>query len=216
MSRYLDSQPYWGGTRITDTVNFNCTSGFEATDPNDTYERGMLTTGHCATSNERVYQGYCDSGGCHTTGSMGIATRISYGNYVADAEFLDSSDVGSSLEPDVYTYPYAGQPVYYIGSSFVGMAVCIDGSYTGQNCSGVVLGTEQCEFTGQYTVCHLTEASSNNNTRMCQPGDSGGPVYTAGLTAYGLEESGSQSGTVCFYTELYDALAALNVAMVFA
>lgn len=216
-TRYLDGQPYWGGDSITDTTSGGCTGGFEATDPNDGYQRGMLTAGHCYTHNERVYQGYCNPG-CHTTGSMGIATRVSYGNNLVDAEFLDSGDVGTTLQPIVYVNSGTGIGVYHIGSSFIGMKVCLDGSVTGQNCSGVVLATEQCEFSGQFTLCHETEANSSNATRMCQEGDSGGPVYTSGtpgLTAYGLVSLGNTNGQECFYSELYDVLSGLNVAMVF-
>jgi hypothetical protein len=214
LDRYLDGQPYWGGVRLTEGYK-NCTAGFVAFDPAG--GKGMLTAGHCWDMNVTVNQGYRDSGGIHITGPMGKVTRRSWGDNLADAEFLNADIVGTSLYPKVYYGCCLNYNVTDSGTSFIGMTVCFDGAFTLDNCSGIVQAIDQCVYIAPYTSCSQTRAVSTNGTRMCDYGDSGGPTYVPnalGATAYGLIKAGNLAGTNCYYSELLPAMNGLGVALV--
>ena len=229
--RCLDRQPYYGGDRIADTSQNYCSGGFTTWDPSAGGDYGMLTAGHCWPVGTSVLQGYVDS--LHyvppyptiRSGTMGRVTRQVFGNYLSDAEFLDSTATGTAVAGRVYTTldGPANASVSTYGSSFVGMSVCFDGSVTGENCTAVVQAPiQQCIIPPPATfhVCHVTLASSSNSTVICQSGDSGGPVYTHSgsitVVAYGLIEAGVQpnANTSCYYSEITQSLAELGVGLV--
>ncbi len=216
-SRLLDVTPYWAGDRTALSGNrySECTAGFAAYDPNAGNHQGVLGMGHCYSSGTTVLQGYYDSNGSlHQSGNMGKVTRYSFSNNTVDAEFLDATTLGTTVQDWVYTTSTNGLQVRTTGTSYSGLRVCTDGSFTGQNCNGVVQSTEQCVYIYPYTTCHLTLATASS--QLCQGGDSGGPVYTAygtGLEAYGLIESSIPDGTQCYYSEIHDVVSALNVVV---
>lgn len=189
-----------------------CTAGFEAANG----DVGMLAAGHCYTMGEVVPQGYCNPVPfCHDSGNMGKVTIRSQGDYQLDAEFLDATTIGTSLQARVYTSMTNNRNVYTWGWSWVGETVCYDGSVTGENCTGYVSAIEQTIYDGTYHDTHVTKTTSSS--QLCWNGDSGGPVYTygsSGLIAYGLIEARNQDGTTCWYTELGDVLYVLNVSLV--
>jgi hypothetical protein len=230
-SRMLDAQPYWGGDRILINAWWGyagqCTSGFPATD-NGNHHRGMLTAGHCANAGggtgTNFQQGYIDSGGtAHVTGNLGNATHVSYSNYSLDGAFLDSQAAGTSVQDDVYTtggiWGSSSALVIAWGQSSNGMGICLDGSFTTENCYGTVINTEQCvNFDGQFQ-CNVTEVSiPGNRVPGCQAGDSGGPAYrylgSQRIAAYGLVEGGNNNGSDCYYTEIRDAMNVLGVSII--
>lgn len=232
-SRQLDNLPYKGGDGLIDATATECTAGFAAWDPNSGNQLGMLTAGHCWHMGDSVSQGYIDRTGPPTVrinplGPMGLVTRRAWANNVADAEFLNSNAVGSYVSPYVYTSDTASSPVVNYGSSWFGMGngyLCINGIRTGEQCTGTVQGFQLCVWIDsgepppaptQYRICHLAKVTAP--TRLCYFGDSGGPVYTyglSGLVAYGLISLFVfPAGTDCYYSEITQDMAELGVGLV--
>jgi hypothetical protein len=219
-SRYIDSQPYYGSDHLTLSSGSPCTSGFEAYDPNAGSDRGFLTAGHCYTPGTVALQGYVDGSGLHSSGNLGKVTRRSFSTNQADAEFLDSSTIGTTVSDFVWRGPNPPTGVTKpsgSGTSFVGLTVCFDGSVTAENCHAVVQAPlDQCVIVFGVTVCHVEKVTSNNGSILGQSGDSGGPVFAddgfGGLTAYGLIDAGT--GTTEYYTDITYALNALNVGLI--
>jgi hypothetical protein len=179
----------------------------------------MLTAGHCWAVNTVVKQGYYDANGNpHTTGNIGQVGSRSYGNNVTDAEFLDADAVGTSVSIGVYvggpTIPPA-KSVSQGGTTFLGMSVCFDGSFTTENCQGVVDAVNVCQQFTPYYECHQDRAHSFDGSILAQGGDSGGPVEkgdgSGGLIAYGTITGGLPDHTEYFYSDLGYELSALQV-----
>ena len=227
LSRGIDTPPFWGGDGLLDGA-VACTDAFEAYKYiGGALHYGVLTAGHCyPTMGERVWNGYIDSnGGVHNGSNIGYLAARSYSNYNPDAEFLDSTAIGASLQDYEYTsWGGGGRQVKSSGTSFVGLGVCFDGEptayYTGSdNCSGVVLAINQCGYNndGIY-VCDQTQANSNTGTVMCRQGDSGGPVYnrSGNLVAYGIIAGipTGNNGSICVYSEVNSSLSALGAGLI--
>jgi len=219
--RWLDSQPYYGSDHITLASGGPCTSSFEAYDPNASNHHGVLTAGHCyQTLGTVVAQGYVSGGILHASGNLGKITRQSYTDNQADAAFMDSTTIGTSVSDFIWRGPNPPTGITKpsgAGTSFVGLTVCFDGSWTGENCHGVVNATEVCLNIG-HNDCHLEHVGSNNGSRLAQSGDSGGPVFAddgfGGLTAYGTITAGNNAGTDEYYTDITAALNRLGVGLI--
>lgn len=239
--RCLDKMPYYGGDRISTVTGLGtsqwqgiwCSSGFEAWDP-ATGHTGMLTSGHCWPLSTTVQQGYVDEVSqpfpnwpVVGTGPIGNVTRALRVDRLADAEFIDSTAVGATVDDRIYTSA-TGTSTLTIsgyGSSFVGMTdVCFAGSVTVGDCTGVVEQINYCHLPQglNYWICDLTLATASDGTAMCDFGDSGGPVYVqsggSAATAYGLVQGfpngGSTPSASCYYAEITPALAQLDVGLV--
>jgi hypothetical protein len=210
-SRLLDGQPYYGGARIyrleasgDEVFIIQCTVAFAYSGP------AMQTAGHCSPSGGTYWaQGYWDQGEntIYQTGNMGRVFAVEWGDNVPDGALMN----GSTYSASVWTQLQAVQTVR--GTSFPaqGQGVCFDGSFTNENCSGVIDTVGGCadiydpsddSFTH---VCGLDFAHSANNSRMCQPGDSGGPVYQRvpnGVKAAGIISATNEQGTVCAFSDI--------------
>ncbi|MGH3636189.1 MAG: hypothetical protein ACRDTS_19300 [Mycobacterium sp.] len=222
-SRLLDTTPYYGGDRIyrlyTDsggaTYVVQCTGGFEWS------PAAMSTAGHCGPYGTIWSQGYYDTSNStlYKSGIMGTVFTVQWGNQRIDGELMNNG----SWAPWVYTQLQAVDPVLGSQIPSVGETVCTDGSFTGENCTAKITATNQCvnvsdPTAGTVTVCGLDAATSTNNTMLCQPGDSGGPVYThardssgadLGLVADGLVSAcsgGSNPGRDVWFTDIATAL----------
>jgi hypothetical protein len=149
---------------------------------------------------------------------MGRVTVQSWADWVPDAEFIDATVTGTGIQDWDYTSMSDGSHIVTSGSSFIGMAVCLDGSFTGQNCAGYVNATNVTRYYSGHYVTKLTEVGPSNGSSMCQDGDSGGPAYTGvgylKLSAYGTISAGNGAGTDCYYSELTDELNALGAGLV--
>jgi hypothetical protein len=193
-SRLLDTQPYFGGVRIGVLANnllTLCTAAF----PNSARTR-MLTAGHCFPSNAVVQQGYLDTAvnAFITTGIVGRIDWRQWGNNRIDAETVNSQGQGTPLAAFMYTSLQGSKPIGAQVISLNGATVCADGSFTGENCRGVVDATNLCanivDGTTTLRVCGLDSAHSSDGSRLVQPGDSGGPVYSYDPTHSNVQPTG--------------------------
>jgi hypothetical protein len=211
-TRLLDCTPYWGGDRIVresgDTV-YQCTVSFTWTPnghgPTFTIE---TTAGHCGSTGTTWSQGYYNTsnGTINTTGSAGKDTLTQWGNNRPDGELLSGGD-WTPIE-----YPAMSGAGVTVGNYYQvvqGQGICSDGSFTGQNCSGVVQSADGCTTTNDngtnVYVCH--EAYATSASRLTQPGDSGGPVYAyesnhSYVDALGLISLGNTSGTELWFSDM--------------
>jgi hypothetical protein len=209
--RRSEPQPYYGG----DQLQGICTAGFAAYNLS-TNTRGMITAGHCFSQRGvGVYQGTQSV----QTGVIGELTIQSWGNNLPDSEFLDAtSPFGTTVDAQVNVSLPQGQPVITTGTSWVGMHLCIAGSFTGENCTGTVQRTNFCALsTDGYTHCALDEVTNPNTSPiMCQPGDSGAPVYTVysgtSIEAFAIH-NGAINGHDCFETEIGAVVAQLGTPL---
>jgi hypothetical protein len=226
--RLVDSQPYWGSDRIG-TI---CTAGFEAYQSiGAQLHYGMVTAGHCFSSGTTVAQAYNDCNGAyHSSGNMGQVTTRVYGQNLTDAEFLDATTIGTSVADSIYvgSQPSSCQAsnnvsnkVTAAGTSFVGESVCFDGSFTGENCNGVVDAVNVCvQITGGFNECQQDRAYSANGTALAQGGDSGGPVEDVnsnGLSVFGTITAGGccvNGSSRYWYSDLTQELNALGAGLV--
>ncbi|MEV4601807.1 hypothetical protein AB0K15_30935 [Amycolatopsis sp. NPDC049253] len=191
--RFLDGVPYWAGDRIgyySNGVVTQCTSGFVA-------QAGMFTAGHCFDQNVTVEQGYVSGGTFYTTGNMGAVTARAWGNNQTDAESIDpnASNPPGYVAPAVYVTDNDALPEHAISSTISGSSFCTDGSFTGENCSGIIDIVQGCALIENFTVCGIDTGYSSNGSRLVQHGDSGGPVEvhdtTGGLIVLGVISAGN-------------------------
>jgi hypothetical protein len=210
-SRLLDGQPYYGGGRIyrieasgDEVYIIQCTVAFAYSGPS------MQTAGHCSPSGGTYWtQGYWDQGEntIYQTGNMGRVFAVQWGDNVGDGALMD----GSTYSASVWTQLQSVQTVR--GTSFPaqGQGVCFDGSFTNENCSGIIDTVGACadifdpESNTFTHVCGLDFAHSSNGSRMCQQGDSGGPVYQRvpnGVKAAGIISATNTAGTTCAFADI--------------
>lgn len=217
-SRLTDEAPYYGGDRIyrlvsssSGTLIVQCTVAFTWTTP------GMTSAGHCGPTGTIWTQGYYDTSNntLYNSGSMGTVQDTQFGNNRPDNELITKS----SYFPYVYTSLQGSLPVGGPDVPYVGETVCTDGSFNGQNCSGVISQIATCQnvydgLTGTTVyICDLDVATSNNNSTIVQPGDSGGPVYvnlSGTLYADGIISAGTSSGTTVYFTDIRNVISTMG------
>lgn len=223
-SRLLDAQPYYGGTRIG--LVTTVTGGFIVTECTAAFadSRGqMLTAGHCFPATKLVEQGYFDAATStwNYTDTMGRTDWVQWGNNRTDAAELNPAPA--------LAQPPAGNIYWNLQTSYVGkgnsymtktgLHFCADGSFTGENCNGVVDAVDICvnlanaDKTTTHT-CDLISGHSSNGSRLVQHGDSGGPVYVtvpggvarSGIISAGIISAGNigtgQPGNQIYFTDL--------------
>ena len=205
-TRLLDSAPYAGGDRIVSQQVINgtnyivqCTVNFDFAMDSGTPSMG--TAGHCGGTGVSWLQGYLDDSSktVKYTGTMGAVYTRQWGNNRTDAELLNDAGNTHGFWTQVYIDNTTLNDVGSVVPVAVGDRSCSDGSFTGQNCSGVVSAAEVCENINDdgtiVKVCNLDIAKSG--TRLVQSGDSGGPVYHEnGTTLHpqGIISAGSSNG----------------------
>jgi hypothetical protein len=195
-SRDADSAPWYGGDEIDFDGDWSCTSGY------DFSTNLMSTAGHCGYDPETFYN----------DGTFyGRTYAVQWGNGRIDMQLMN----GSTDLPYIWAGPGGVYPEPVSGSGGVaqGGHYCTGGYMTVQSCSAVVEAIDVCsvesdDFTGtNVNVCDLDKAYSSNGSVISQPGDSGGPVYTASSVddpyAVGTISAGEDNDTVTFWSDMY-------------
>lgn len=190
-TRLVDSAPWYGGSRINLSTGGFCTTGFSVRQIN-TGTTGIITAGHCgvvgtvARNNNVVVGTFVQrSNGQELDGAL--ITGSTYSGRV----FGGAVDPGTVRRVTAELHPFNGE------------SLCLSGSVTGENCTGIIAAQDICvTFTDGITRCHLGRITSSNNTRLTQGGDSGGPAYQlrpdGTAWAYGLIIGGPASGTTAY------------------
>lgn len=223
-TRLLDASAYYGGDRIFRTYVQNgqhwvvqCTGNFVAhTSAADV----MLTAGHCGPSGVTWSQGYFDqgTGTLYSTGLMGFADSVEWGNNRMDAETIGEGSYWVAAE---YVSPTGAVGVAGSGSLNVGDSICADGSFTNESCNGYIYGVDACldllDDEGNIVhVCNQALAEARGD-RLVQAGDSGGPVYNYNdqlrLTAQGIISGGTDDGMELNLTQMHNALSTFGATV---
>ena len=204
-NRTSDGIPWTGGDLINPITSGECTSGFPVVDSSGvTYN---TTAGHCGNTTFQQYgqaYGYTYQRLYVNNGVGDQQTITTYPNYARGYIWTDSS---TRTKID-----------YQANNQYRGDNMCIDGYVTDESC-GSIAATDQtkneCDQNGHncINVKGLVWAVSNNGDYMCQPGDSGGPVYDKNTLYRDLNIRGILSGggtvagtgqlpdpTQCYYT----------------
>ncbi|MFE4373355.1 S1 family peptidase [Streptomyces sp. NPDC056835] len=172
-----------------------CSLGFNVIDGNGA--PGFLTAGHCGVAAAE----WSDAAGGAPVGTVQQATFPGDGDFA----FVGYDDATTQAPSAVDTGD--GQIVEITGAAeaTVGQAVIRMGSTTGLN-DGSVTGLDATVNYAEGTVTGLIQ------TDVCaEPGDSGGPLFTADGSAIGLTSGGSGDCTVggeTFFQPVTTALAA--------
>ncbi|MFE3142052.1 S1 family peptidase [Streptomyces scopuliridis] len=172
-----------------------CSLGFNVIDGNGA--PGFLTAGHCGVAAAE----WSDAAGGAPVGTVQQATFPGDGDFA----FVSYDDATTEAPSTVDTGD--GQTVEITGAAeaTVGQAVIRMGSTTGLN-DGSVTGLDATVNYAEGTVTGLIQ------TDVCaEPGDSGGPLFTADGSAIGLTSGGSGDCTVggeTFFQPVTTALAA--------
>ncbi|PVE13226.1 S1 family peptidase [Streptomyces scopuliridis] len=172
-----------------------CSLGFNVVDGNGA--PGFLTAGHCGVAAAE----WSDAAGGAPVGTVQQATFPGDGDFA----FVSYDDATTEAPSTVDTGD--GQTVEITGAAeaTVGQAVIRMGSTTGLN-DGSVTGLDATVNYAEGTVTGLIQ------TDVCaEPGDSGGPLFTADGSAIGLTSGGSGDCTVggeTFFQPVTTALAA--------
>ena len=175
----------------------------------------MLSAGHCFRLGTVVQQGYLDGTTWRYTGTMGKVDWVQWGNDRPDAEQINPAPLG---RPGVASpiYNALTGSVQVMGNAYrysIGAPFCTDGSFTGENCKGVVDSANICanvlDNGTTIRVCNLISGHSTDGSRLVQHGDSGGPVYarvTGGVARSGIISAGNvdtgQAGNQVLFTDL--------------
>jgi hypothetical protein len=177
--RFNDYAPWYGGDRLSSSVG-GCTSGFEAI-----YNGApaMLTASHC--------------GGVGTAFNNGPSTSNTYrfiGNSVYSNSGTDVAAIGVTSATNTINVGSTTAPtqmgVSGWASPVVGEYLCQSGSYTGEVCGLRVVDTNQQQCVSWFLwICTsymgpLSDVinSAGSGSYAAGHGDSGGPVYSRGVS----------------------------------
>lgn len=204
-SRFNDTTPFYGGDRLSMANSNTCTSGFAITISGTTR---MLIAGHCDTTGA-VWIGSTST--VMGTVVSGTNTNGGWDTAIVSGSYLGTVWDGSVNTTTTHSVQGSWRPNVGTGS------ICMDGSVTGKNCTGVVEVANGgiCHKWSDtlITTCHLAQLNSQNATRLMNHGDSGGPVYRIGvnssndLQAVGICEGMTSDGTTAWYTPIPDLLS---------
>ncbi|MGH7912976.1 MAG: hypothetical protein ACREQM_11385 [Candidatus Dormibacteraceae bacterium] len=213
-SDLFDCAPYSAGDRIVSQqgyYNISCTAGFAAEATSG--QVGMLSAAHCGSNGTAWYQGYVDSANqIYASGLLGETIQQTFGG-AGDYELEDATAYGSRVQG--YVWAGAGRyPVTALAYSISGYDACVDGSFSGENCSGRIGNVDECIneiIDGSVTtICNVVEITSTNGQVECRTGDSGGPVFdlnangtvdAQGIIDAGVDNAEGEAAT-CYYTDI--------------
>jgi hypothetical protein len=177
--RFNDYAPWYGGDRLSSSVG-GCTDGFEAI-----YNGGptMLTASHCGGV------GTAFSNGPSTTGTFRAIGNSVYSNSGTDVAAIGVTSATNTINVGSTTAP-TQMGVSGWASPVVGEYLCQSGSYTGEVCGLRVVDTNQQQCQSWFLwICTsymgpLSDVinSAGSGSYAAGHGDSGGPVYSRGVS----------------------------------
>ncbi|MGW6510751.1 S1 family peptidase, partial [Streptomyces niveus] len=174
-----------------------CSLGFNVTTQDGT--PGFLTAGHCGVAAEQ----WSEAQNGAPVGTVQAATFPGDGDFA----LLTYDDPATDAPSEVDLGNGQTLPIGQAGEAAVGLDVVRMGSTTGL-ADGSVTGLNATVNYAEGSVSGLIQ------TNVCaEPGDSGGPLFTADGTAIGLTSGGSgdcTSGGETFFQPVTTALAAVG------
>lgn len=174
-----------------------CSLGFNVTTQDGT--PGFLTAGHCGVAAEQ----WSEEQNGAAVGTVQAATFPGDGDFA----LLTYDDPATEAPSEVDVGDGQTVPIAQAGEAAVGLEVIRMGSTTGL-ADGTVTGLNATVNYAEGSVSGLVQ------TNVCaEPGDSGGPLFTADGTAIGLTSGGSgdcTSGGETFFQPVTTALAAVG------
>jgi hypothetical protein len=202
--RFQDSTPFYGGDFIENAGdNAGCTDGFVMTGATHPDNRWLMTDGHCES---RTW--YTNLTHFYVLGATSTNYFHGYGgNTDYDVQTIGLTG-GFTAWGDVWGDDYTVYNPYTTLTPGVGQGITFDGAITGEEHDiGVTTAGPVCLSTNGGTVCGVGVAGSTSGRKICQDGDSGGPVYErtskAGeVQAVGLITASNDAENVCIYTLL--------------
>ncbi len=201
LDRYFDHAPWYGGDAIFPNAGnpgVYCTDAFTMLGNAHPNNHWLLTAGHCGTH----HPWYTNFNSLYQIGGTGTDYFHGYGGNTA----TDTQTIGpTNAWGDVWgnsTVVYHPIGKLHPGS---GSLITFDGART-----GAVFGAEVtnagpfCLVVQGITDCNLGRADDFSSV-ICQPGDSGGPVFQRtssgnNIYAVGTISAGSSDGKTCYYT----------------
>jgi hypothetical protein len=213
----IDSEPYIGGDRMWrevfrdgGTFVFECTAGGEWNNGSSV----MATAGHCQKTNYSWYQGYYDqpNNALYYSGGIGTVFVNAFIQNGSDSQLLEGATYLAEVWLSSGGTEYGAARASAVALAVEGQPVCLDGSFSGTQCSGVVTIPDQCSVvegldpdTGVIvapTMCNQTRIHSTTAV-ISQQGDSGGPAFldlgTSGVAMLGVISAENDGG----YTGVY-------------
>lgn len=212
--RFNDSSPFYGGIRYGN-VNGACTYGFSVTNAHGT--RYALTAGHCGQVGT-TYAAMTSSGGTRDRGvgyaNFGTMQFQRFGGGGLDGGLIGGVDYGGRMwaHSNLVDNGDYSLPVRGASYSCQGCRVIFNGSFSGLQ-TGFLNGPgERCfsyrNFDGAIN-CGQQLVTPTAGGSLCQPGDSGGPVFAhdgqGGVIAVGIIAADAGNGN-CTYTPVQTLL----------
>jgi hypothetical protein len=199
LDRYYDSAPFYGGDRIFNSNDtLECTDAFTMLGNNNPSNHWAITAGHCG--NRTWYTNFTHF---YTLGSTSTDYMTGWGG----STNTDTQTIGANAWGVVWGN---SGTTYYPYTTFhpaVGNNICFDGATTKLVCNvNVVKSGPFCTSIGSTYECSLGKIYDGSDV-VCQPGDSGGPVFQRtssdnNIKAVGTITAGSSDGHTCWYTLL--------------
>jgi hypothetical protein len=202
--RFQDSSPFYGGDFIENAAdNAGCTDGFVMVGGTHPANHWLMTVGHCGS---RTW--YTNLTSFYVLGETSTNYFNGYGGHTDD----DVQTIGLASPWKAYGDVWGdGYTVYYPYTTLtpgVGQGITFDGAITGEvHDIGVTTAGPVCIPISKATVCGVGEAGKTTGAKICQDGDSGGPVFERTSTAnkvqaVGLITASNAAENVCIYTLL--------------
>jgi hypothetical protein len=193
-SRDGDTAPYFDGDLIFHVgAGVTCTSGFNLIGSGG--GQYMVTAGHCGSGTWKTH--------ASTVGN----TSLNYLTATSGNDFQITYLAGGGLGV-VWTNGTNTAPVTGALFPAVGAPITFNGGITGEVRGVTVQAVSQSQCfsdpsTGG-TICATNLTKAEKSGTVCQPGDSGGPVYShtpsANVLAVGIIEGGD--GSTCYATQI--------------
>ena len=191
-SRTADVSPWHGGafyTLVGSNSQSFCSMGFGVVS-NTTNLNYLLTARHCFPTGTGIADEFPET--TQTGITMGSWSPVSYYNYPShDIALVYPS--GSNVSSYVYDGGYSTNnitKVTSVASNIIGSSVCANGGNSGRHCLLNITVGPSTLYVGSKAILDVVTAQRSDFTIVGTPGDSGGPVTSAGSAANTLRGNG--------------------------